>query len=148
MAQPANDRFLIFILIIFEFLPLIDPIPSDREHKCAAPEPLSYKRGTQKIFSIKLFLASFFSGCNFAADTLKSKTSFREIRFGCKHHAMDHLAIKAHWPPEGYSAEDEISLTIRADHRNQPEEMHASVVRQHQLLPTLISCEYFQSRPL
>ena len=59
---------------------------------------------------------------------------------------MDHLAIKAHWPTEGHSAEDEISLTVRADYRNQPEEMHAFVVRQHQLLPTFISCEYFQSR--
>ena len=147
MAQPANDRFLIFILSIFEFLPLIDPIPSDREHKCAAPEPLAYKRDWADLFD-KFIFGKFFSGCNFAADTLKSKRSFREIRFGCKHHAMDHLAIKAHRPPEGYSAEDEISLTIRADHRNQPEEMHAFVVRQHQLLPTFISCEHFQSQPL
>ena len=136
------------MFLIFEFLPLIDPIPSDREHKCDAQEPLSYKgRGTVYTL-IDLFLASFFSGCNFAADTLKSKTSFREIRFGCKHPEMDHLAIKAHEPPEGHSEEDEISLTIRADQRNQPEEMHAFVVRQHQLLPTFIACEYFQSRPL
>ena len=93
----------------------------------------------------RLIFGKFFSGCNFAADTLKSKTSFREIRFGCKHHEMDHLAIKAHWPPEGHSAEDEISLTIRADQRNQPEEMHAFVMRQLQLLPPFISSEYFQS---
>ena len=61
---------------------------------------------------------------------------------------IDLLSVEAHEPPEGHSEEDEISLTIRAGQWNQPEEMHAFVVRQHQLLPTFISCEYFQSRPL
>ena len=110
---------------------------------------LNFRRvphGPQNQFLV--IFGKFFSGCNLAADTLKSKTSFLEIRFGCKHHEMDHLAIKAHWPPEGHSAEDEISLTIRADQRNQPEEMHAFFMRQLQLLPPFISSEYFQSRPL
>ena len=61
---------------------------------------------------------------------------------------IDLLSVEAHEPPEGHSEEDEISLTIRADQRKQPEEMHAFVMRQLQLLPPFISSEYFQSRPL